>query len=118
MAPTHVTVGLRKAAEAKRGYEADFVIDTGATNSLAPASELRHAGIEPVGKTAYELANGCVEEYEFGLAEISFMGEITAGRIIFGPDNADPILGVTVLESVGFTIDPVTGTLKRSPIIL
>jgi hypothetical protein len=25
---------------------------------------------------------GVVEEYEFGLAEISFMGEITAGRLI------------------------------------
>jgi len=30
-------------------------------------------GIRAVGKTAYELANGVVEEYEFGLAEISFM---------------------------------------------
>jgi hypothetical protein len=41
------------------------------------------------------------------------MGEITTGRVIFGPDNAEPILGVTALESVGITIDPVTRTLKR-----
>ena len=70
-----------------------------------------------MGRTAYELANGEVEEYEFGLAEISFMGEITAGRIIFGPDHAEPILGVTALESVGITIDPATRTLKRLPAI-
>ena len=117
MGLTHVTVKLKKPAAVNGGYEADFLVDTGATDSLAPASELRNAGIEPVGKTVYELANGRVVEYEFGLAEISFMGEITAGRVIFGPDNAEPILGVTALESVGITIDPATRTLKRLPAI-
>ena len=104
-------------ASANGGYESDFLVDTGATDSLAPGAELRKAGIEPIGKTIYELANGAVEEYEFGLAEITFMGEVTAGRIIFGPDNAEPLLGVTALESVGITIDPANRTLKRLPAI-
>ena len=117
MGLTHVTVRISKLATVNGAYEADFLVDTGATGSLAPAAELRKAGIQPVGKTAYELANGVVEEYEFGLAEMSFMGEITAGRIIFGPDNVEPILGVTALESVGITIDPATRTLKRLPAI-
>jgi clan AA aspartic protease len=117
MGLTHVTVRLSRPSEINGGYEADFLIDTGATDCLAPAAELRRAGIQPVGRTAYELANGQVEEYEFGLAEIRFMGEITAGRVIFGPNNAEPILGVTALESVGITIDPATRTLKRLPAI-
>jgi clan AA aspartic protease len=114
---THVTVKLRAFAGPNGGYEADFLVDTGATDSLAAAIELRKAGIQPIGKTAYELANGQLEEYEFGLAEISFMGEVTAGRVIFGPDNVEPLLGVTALESVGITIDPATRTLKRLPAI-
>ncbi|MFY9618683.1 MAG: clan AA aspartic protease [Pyrinomonadaceae bacterium] len=117
MGLTHVTVRLKNFAEPTGGYEADFLVDTGATDSLAPAAELRKAGIQPVGKTAYELANGRLEEYEFGLAEISFMGEVTAGRVIFGPDIVEPLLGVTALESVGITIDPATRTLKRLPAI-
>ncbi|MGZ5437931.1 MAG: clan AA aspartic protease [Pyrinomonadaceae bacterium] len=117
MGLTHVTVRLRNLAGPNGGYEADFLVDTGATDSLAPAAELRKAGIQPVGQTAYELANGRLEEYEFGLAEISFMGEVTAGRVIFGPDNVEPLLGVTALESVGITIDPATRTLKRLPAI-
>lgn len=117
MGLTHVTVRLRNFAGPNGGYEADFLVDTGATDSLAPAAELRKAGIQPVGQTAYELANGRLEEYEFGLAEISFMGEVTAGRVIFGPDNVEPLLGVTALESVGITIDPATRTLKRLPAI-
>ena len=117
MGLTHVTVRVRNIAAANGGYESDFLVDTGATDSLAPSPELRKAGIQPVGKTAYELANGAVEEYEFGLAEITFMGEGTAGRIVFGPDNSEPLLGVTALESVGITIDPANRTLKRLPAI-
>src|SRR5260370_27943429 len=99
MGRTHVTVALKSFGVSNGSYEADLLVDTGATDSLAPESELRKAGIQPVGRTAYELANGRVEEYSFGLAEISFMGEITAGRVIFGPDDAEPILGGTALES-------------------
>jgi predicted aspartyl protease len=73
--------------------------------------------VEPVGKNAYELADGSLQEYEFGLVDIAFMGEITAGRVIFGPDNAEPLLGVTALESVGIVVDPANQTLKRLPAI-
>jgi clan AA aspartic protease len=117
MGLTHVTVKLRNLATANGGYEADFLVDTGATDSLAPGGELRRIGLQPIGRTAYELANGAIEEFEYGLAEITFMGEVTAGRIIFGPDNAEPLLGVTALESVGITIDPANRTLKRLPAI-
>ncbi len=117
MGLTHVTVALKSFGNPNRTYEADFLVDAGATDSLAPESELKKAGIQPVGRTAYELANGRVEEYSFGLAEISFMGEITAGRVIFGPDDAEPILGVTALKSVGITVDLTNRTLKRLPAI-
>ena len=116
MGLTYVTVAL-KVPGAKRKYEANFLVDTGATDSLAPAAELRRIGVKPVGKMAYELADGSLQEYRFGLVEISFMGEITAGRVIFGPDGAEPILGVTALESVGIVVDTTNRTLKRLPAI-
>src|SRR6266566_5256687 len=117
MGLTDVTVRLRNLATPNGGYEADFLVDTGATDSLAPGAELKKIGLRAIGKTVYELANGAVEEFEYGLAEISFMGEVTAGRIIFGPDDAEPLLGVTALASVGITIDPANRTLKRLPAI-
>jgi clan AA aspartic protease len=113
----HVTVSLKADRGAKKKYEADFLVDTGATDCLAPASALEKAGIVRRGKMAYELADGETREYDFGLAEIEFMGEITAGRIIFGPEDAEPILGVTALESVGILVDPTRQTLKRMPAI-
>lgn len=113
----HVTVKLRPVGALDGFYEADFLVDTGATDSLAPARELRRIGVQPVGRTAHELADETLHEYEFGLVRIEFMGEVTAGRVVFGPDEAEPLLGVTALESVGITIDPAGRTLKRLPAI-
>lgn len=117
MGLTYVTVALRPSVGGDGVFSAEFLVDTGATDSLAPADELRRAGILPVGKTAYELAKGSVAEYEFGLARIEFMGEITAGRVIFGPAGSEPLLGTTALESVGILVDPAHKTLKRLPAI-
>ena len=117
MGRIHVTVALKNLSAPNGTYEADFLVDTGATDSLAPATELRKIGVEPEGTMGYELADGTVQKYHFGLVKIEFMGEVTAGRVIFGPDNAEPLLGVTALESVGITVDPANGTLKRLPAV-
>jgi clan AA aspartic protease len=113
----HVTVSLRATQKSRKKYEADFLVDTGATDSMAPAAKLDRAGITRRGRMAYELADGSVIEYDFGLAEIEFMGELTSGRVIFGPDHCEPLLGVTALESVGIIVEPATQRLKRMPAI-
>jgi hypothetical protein len=66
---------------------------------------------------SYELADGSTQEFDFGLGVIEFMGEITSGRLIFGPDDSEPLLGVTALESVGILVDPANQKLKRLPAI-
>lgn len=117
MGLTHVTVALKGLRGASGTYEADFLVGTGATDCLAPASKLRQIDVQPVGNMVYELADGTKHEYTFGLVEIRFMGEITAGRVIFRPEDVEPVLGVTALESVGITIDPANRTPKRLPAI-
>jgi clan AA aspartic protease len=113
----HVTVSLRATQKSRKKYEADFLVDTGATDSMAPASKLERAGITRRGRMSYELADGSVIEYDFGLVEIEFMGELTSGRVIFGPNDCEPLLGVTALESVGIIVEPATQKLKRMPAI-
>ena len=104
MGATHVTVAVSNPADSSKRWEGLFLVDTGATDCYIPAKHLHAVGIKAEGQRTYELADGSLEEYEFGLAEISFMGEITAGRVIFGPDNVEPLLGVTALESVGIIV--------------
>jgi clan AA aspartic protease len=117
MGPTYVTVSLKPPGSTNGRYEAVFLVDTEASDTMAPASELARVGIEPKGRLTYELADGTLHEYAFGLAQIEFMGEVTAGRVIFGPEGVEPILGVIALESVGIIVDPRTQSLKRLPAI-
>ena len=51
------------------------------------------------------------------LAGHDFMGEFVGGMVIFGGDDAEPLLGVTALESVGIEVDPVNQRLKRRPAV-
>src|SRR5262245_60194945 len=113
----HVSVSLKVPGASAPGYEGRFLVDTGATDSMAAASDLSRAGIQPVGRKRYEMADGSVHEYRFGLAQIEVMGEVTAGRVIFGPEGVEPILGVTVLGSIGLIVDPSSQSLRRLPAV-
>lgn len=113
----HVHGDLR-AAEGATGdgvYQELFRVNSGAADSIAPASELEKIGIVPVGQTRYTLPGGTVAEYSFGIARIEFMGEMKEGRVVFGPEDVEPSLGLSALEAIGFTVDPATQTLKRQP---
>ena len=115
MGLTYVTTTISNLAKDGESFQAEFLVDTGAIDCLAPREPLLAAGIQPEGKSVYELANGEPVEYEFGFARVSFMGEETVSRVIFGPANAEPLLGVVALESVGVVVDPVTKNLRRLP---
>lgn len=116
MGLTHVTTTVRKLAGRGKGYAAEFLVDTGAVDSLAPAKALRKAGIKPEGRNIYELADGRVGgpvELEYGFARISLMGQEAVTPIVFGPEGSEPILGVLALEGLGISVDPKTRSLKR-----
>jgi predicted aspartyl protease len=51
------------------------------------------------------------------VAEVEFMGEKVGATVIYGPDDAEPILGVTALKSVGIEVDPRSQRLKRLPAV-
>jgi clan AA aspartic protease len=92
-------------------------VDTGATDCYIPAKHLRAIGIPVETKRSYELADGSELQVEIGIARVEFMGEKTGATVLFGNDDAEPILGVTVLESVGIEVDPQNQRLKRLPAV-
>jgi len=113
MGLTRVTAKLTNLAKSETGFEGSFLVDTGAIDCLVPGSALIKAGIQAEGREVYELANGQSVEYAYGFARITFMGSETVCQVIFGPDEAEPILGVVALENVGIGVDPVSKELKR-----
>ena len=117
MGATHVTVAVSNPADPERRREALFLVDTGATDCYVPAKYLHEVGIKPEGKYTYQLANGAELVVDIGVARIEFMGEIVGATVIFGDDDAEPLLGVTALESVGIEVDPKNQRLKRLPAV-
>jgi predicted aspartyl protease len=113
MGLTYVTTTISGLAAGGTPFEEQFLVDTGAIDCMIPASKLHQAGVTIDGKDSYELANNQLVEYPFGHGWIEFMGMRTVGRIIFGDEECEPILGVVVLETVGFGVDPVKKTLFK-----
>ena len=117
MGATHVTVTIRNPASPERSWEALFLVDTGATDSLVPRDQLEAIGLQALGQRRYELANGSELNMDITIGRIEFMGEFVGGTIIMGEPGTEPILGVTALESVGIDVDPRNQTLKRLPAV-
>jgi clan AA aspartic protease len=110
-----VTVTIRNPAQPERSWDGLFAIYAGAMDCIVPAQQLQAIGLEPRSQRTYELADGSEVRMDIATAEIEFMGEIVGTTILFGADDAEPILGVTALESVGIEVDPRSQRLKRLP---
>jgi len=117
MGATHVTVAVCNPADPERRWEGLFLVDTGSIDCLVPGKYLREIGLEPKGKRTYELADGTEIVLQVAVAQVEFMGEIVGATVIFGSDDAEPLLGVTALESVGIEVDPQSQRLKRLPAV-
>ena len=115
MGTTHVNVAIRNPAEPSRVWEGIFLVDTGATDCLVPRNALESIGLRPRGQRVYGLADGKELRFDIAVAELECMDEIIGATVAFGEDNAEPLLGVTAMESLGIEIDPHNQSLHKLP---
>lgn len=113
MNPVRVRASLRSLSDDQAPFEADFVVETGVCDSMAPRSALLDAGIGPVTSRKYQLPNCEVVTREVGFARLSLMGDETVFQVVLGPDDAQPYLGSVAVLGLGLAVDPITKTLVR-----
>ena len=106
MGITHVSVIIRNPADHSRSWEGSFVVDTGAIDCVVPRQHLEAIGLASEGQRQYTLADGSKITMDIAVARVEFMGEIAGATIAMGEDSAEPLLGVTALESMGIEVDP------------
>lgn len=97
---------MTNPADRSRSWTGPMLVDTGATDSVVPRPILGAIGVVPESTRTYELADGTQVELDIATARIELMGELTAGLVVFGGAEVEPLLGVTALESVGVEVDP------------
>lgn len=98
--------------------EIEATVDTGATYSMLPSSLLHRLGVESIGKSEFELADGRVVEMEMGRVWITIGGVSEVSLVIFGEDDSPPLLGAYALEGLRLAADPVKRRLVPTRSIL
>ena len=88
------------------------MVDTGAFDSMLPASFLKGLGLEPLDREVFTLADGSEVEYETGTARIGLGERERPCPVAFGPEG-QYLLGATTLEIFRLMVDPVDQQLVR-----
>ena len=117
MGTVNADVVIRNPADRSRSSEGRFLVDTGATDSLVPRPHLEAIGLTPEAQRAYVLADGSEVTLDVAVARIELMGEMVGNTVLFGDADAEPLLGVTALESLGIEVDPLNHRLKKLPAV-
>lgn len=68
---------------------------------------------QPIAVHIYELADGEIVELPVAAACIEFMDSTVLTKVIFGSEDAEPLLGAMALEYAGLVVDPSNQTLRR-----
>ncbi len=107
---------VRNPADLELAWEGTFLVDTGAINSVVPRRHLEAIGLSPMDSRVYGLADGSEIRFDITYGLIEFMEGRTANDIVMlDDDDAEPLLGVTVLESLGIEIDARNEQLTKLP---
>jgi clan AA aspartic protease len=93
------------------------LVDTGATYSVVPWSIYEKLNLMIVGKKIVETAKE-PEELEESLLVIEIKGKKTVTPALISKELKDALVGALTLEALGLAVDPATGELKESRILL
>ena len=98
--------------------EIEATVDTGAAYTTLPARLLRELGIEPIDQGVFVLADGRRVEMEIGRAWATINGTSEVTLVVFGDDDAPPLLGAYTLEGLRLAVDPVAQRLVPTHLIM
>ena len=87
------------------------LVDTGATYSFMPASLLERLELEPIRDMTFVIAGGGRIERTLGEARVRVAGRQATTIVVFGEEDAIPLLGAHALEGLGLAVDPVNRRL-------
>jgi predicted aspartyl protease len=88
----------------------------GATLTLVPRRVADELQLPLIGKKNVTTAKGAEFDERLGVVEI--MGRKAYSHILVSGDIEFVLIGMVVLETLGFEVDPVTGKLKEARILL
>ncbi len=93
------------------------LVDTGATLTVLPKQLADKLGIKPLSESEVETAGGRIK-MQRGEARIRIKGFEEITPVLISEIIDKVLIGVVILESLGLAVDPTTGELKSTPLLL
>jgi aspartyl protease family protein len=103
--------------EKKHSKKVKALVDTGASLTTLPEKLADELGIKPASQEQVSTGAGIIKVSR-GRAWIKLKGKEDAFPVWISDVIDKVLLGVVVLESFGFKVDPTTGTLEEKPLLL
>jgi len=101
----------------KHSKKVNALVDTGASLTTLPKKLADELGIKPTSQEQVSTGAGIIK-ISRGRAWIELKGKEDAFPVWIADVIDKVLLGVVVLESFGFKVDPTTGTLEEKPLLL
>ncbi len=95
----------------------DALVDTGATWTTLPRPLAQQLGLNIVGQIRVRTASG-VQVLDQSYAHILLQGKSMVESVLIIDTLETVLVGVRTLEGMGWAVDPSTGELKESDILL
>jgi len=89
-----------------------LLLDTGATYTVINKMKLQALDIKPIDEVKLTLADGSKVLRKIGIARFHLRGKSAMGFVVFGEPKDEEVLGVTVLETMGWSVNFKTGKLQ------
>lgn len=112
MGAFHATVQVGNPDGGDR-FEVEALVDTGASDSMFPASMLTGLHLQPKRQVTYTLADGSEATYGRGAALVCIAGREEVCPVIFGPEGDDNcLIGATTMQILMLVADPTNERLE------
>ncbi len=118
MGVTYLSVTVKRLPADQAAEGVDFLIDTGATYTLAPADVLARLGVVPHRTLTLTLEDGTKTSREMGGAYFEYQNQGGMAPVLFGRPGDANVLGATALEAMGLMVDPLSRDLRSLPAML
>ena len=89
----------------------EFIVDTGAIYTVIPNTIAKELQLPITDKRRFKIASGEIVEYPISEAYITLEDKAVTSLVAIATEKTPTLLGVTTLELLGLTVDPVTGKL-------
>ena len=85
----------------------EALVDTGATYSAFPSSQLLRLGVTPHDRRRLKIGSGQRIDFDLGRTWIRLDGKLELVLVLFGDEELGPVLGAHSLEAFSLGVDPV-----------